>query len=228
MPRTSRAAHLVSCPASFWYFSASHGVCGKARPRREWWTHCQGAQGGHRPRGARPSGVRHARHCGVVVLANMPDIPCGPRLALTRMANSETPETCGTRHRARRRYSARKGVRRTVVGGVSRLEFRDLGMRCKPKANRHESTFLVVAALRFGAVELAHGLLHHQPPRPRFSMYCRSGMWFAICSLRERVRPPVRTEAAVMWWATRGALTRTSWRVHLPEPQTRTPAIRTT
>ena len=84
---------LVSCPASFWYFSASHGVCGKARPRREWWTHCQGAQRGHRPRGARPSGVRHARHCRVVVLANMPDIPCGPRLALTRMANSETPET---------------------------------------------------------------------------------------------------------------------------------------
>ena len=95
---SARSRNVVSCPASFWYFSASQGVCGKARPRREWWTHCQGAQRGHRPRGARPSGVRHARPCRVVVLANMPDIPCGPRLALTRMANSETPETCGTRH----------------------------------------------------------------------------------------------------------------------------------
>ena len=99
----------------FLVFQRVHGVCGKARPRREWWTHCQGTQRGHRPRGARPSGVRHARHCRVAVLANMPDIPCGPRLASTRRANSETPETCGTGTKPRCRRSPRVGFSAAAV-----------------------------------------------------------------------------------------------------------------
>ena len=83
---------LVSCHASYDASARPTGSVARRVPAGNGRLHCQGAQRGHGPRGARPSGDRHARHCRVVALANMPDIPCGPRLALTRMANSEAPE----------------------------------------------------------------------------------------------------------------------------------------
>ena len=82
----------VSCHASSSASARPTGSVARRVPAGNGRLHCQGAQRGHGPRGARPSGDRHARHCRVVALANMPDIPCGPRLALTRMANSEAPE----------------------------------------------------------------------------------------------------------------------------------------
>ena len=88
----NRHAHLVSCHASSGASARPTGSVARRVPAGNGGLHFQGAQRGHGARGARPSGVRHARHCRVVALANMPDIPCGPRLALTRMANSEASE----------------------------------------------------------------------------------------------------------------------------------------
>ena len=77
--RTSILVSRHTCSAAS---ARPTGSVARRVPRRECWAHCQGAQHRHRPRGARPSGDRHARHCRVVVLANMSNIPCGPPAVL--------------------------------------------------------------------------------------------------------------------------------------------------
>ncbi len=84
-PRVS----LVSCPINKCGFSAQEKGCGKARSAGNTLSYCQGTQRGHSPSPARPSGVGTIADGCVAALGNMPDIPCGLRLALGDCAHSE-------------------------------------------------------------------------------------------------------------------------------------------
>ncbi len=81
---------LVSCPINKCGFSAQEKGCGKARSAGNTLPYCQGTQRGHSPSPARPSGVGTIADGCVAALGNMPDIPCGLRLALGDCAHSES------------------------------------------------------------------------------------------------------------------------------------------
>ena len=93
---------LVSCPINKCGFSAQEKGCGKARSAGNTLPYCQGTQRGYSPSPARPSGVGTIAEGCVAALGNMPDIPCGLRLALGDCAHSESHLFMGQDTRMRR------------------------------------------------------------------------------------------------------------------------------
>ncbi len=96
----------MSCPINKCGFSAQEKGCGKARSAGNTLPYCQGTQRGHSPSPARPSGVGTIAEGCVAALGNMPDIPCGLRLALGDCAHSESHLFMGQDTRRERPNSA--------------------------------------------------------------------------------------------------------------------------
>ena len=97
----------VSCPINKCGFSAQGKGCGKARSAGNTLPYCQGTQRGHCPSPARPSGVGTIADGCVAALGNMPDIPCGLRLALGDCSHSESHLFMGQDTRACSHYARR-------------------------------------------------------------------------------------------------------------------------
>ena len=92
------SGHLVSCPASFWYFRVRH-----ARQCKAWSAgNIRHIAKGHNAAVARMANSRRACPKGPVAalrpLAMEPPFPAGTRLATGPVGHAEVPETCGTRH----------------------------------------------------------------------------------------------------------------------------------